>query len=68
MKFVFFPTIFFLFMVKPKNKSTLYRITNLPPLQAGFGTQPSMDVSLIVGFTIEVVPNRNAYCFLDAIP
>ena len=27
---------------------------NLPPMQAGFGTQPSMDVSLIVGFTIDL--------------
>jgi hypothetical protein len=38
-------------VVKPKNKSTLWKITNLLPMQAGFGTQPSMDVSLIVGFT-----------------
>ena len=45
-------------IVKPKNNATLWK-TTYPLLQAGFGTPPSIDVSLIVGFTI------NGQCLLN---
>ncbi len=39
-------------IVKPENNATLQQTTNLPLMQAGFVTPPFIEVSLIVGFTI----------------